>query len=122
MRPLLEPLTEQMGDSARHRSPGPLRSASGLLLGVQLGALTGCSPSACSASTTCRCSTPTSRRDCCCSAPNLAIAARTLDVDRDELVAWVTIHEITHAVQFSGAPWLRGHLGGMLRELLDGLR
>jgi coenzyme F420 biosynthesis associated uncharacterized protein len=55
-------------------------------------------------------------------APNLALAARNLAVDRDELVLWVTIHEITHAVQFSGAPWLREHLGGMLKELIDGLQ
>jgi coenzyme F420 biosynthesis associated uncharacterized protein len=55
-------------------------------------------------------------------APNLALTARTLGVDRDELVLWVTIHEITHAVQFSAAPWLRDHLGGMLEELIDGLQ
>ena len=46
----------------------------------------------------------------------------TWSVDRDELVLWVTIHEITHAVQFSGAPWLREHLGGMLKELIEGLQ
>jgi coenzyme F420 biosynthesis associated uncharacterized protein len=55
-------------------------------------------------------------------APNLALAARNLSLDRDELVLWVTIHEITHAVQFSGAPWLREHIGGMLSELLEGLQ
>jgi coenzyme F420 biosynthesis associated uncharacterized protein len=55
-------------------------------------------------------------------APNLAIAARNLSVDRDELVLWVAIHEITHAVQFTGASWLRAHIGGMLRELIDGLQ
>jgi len=55
-------------------------------------------------------------------APNLAQAAGNLSLDRDELVLWVTIHEITHAVQFSGAPWLREHIGGMLRELIDGLQ
>jgi uncharacterized protein (DUF2342 family) len=55
-------------------------------------------------------------------APNLAIAARNLSVDRDELVLWVTIHEITHAVQFTGAPWLRKHIGGMLEELIEGLQ
>jgi coenzyme F420 biosynthesis associated uncharacterized protein len=55
-------------------------------------------------------------------APNLAQAARNLGVDRDELVLWVSIHEITHAVQFSGAPWLRDHLAGMLEELIDGLQ
>ncbi|HEV2980014.1 MAG TPA: zinc-dependent metalloprotease, partial [Solirubrobacteraceae bacterium] len=55
-------------------------------------------------------------------APNLALTARNLGIDRDELVAWVSIHEITHAVQFSTAPWLRGHLGGMISELIDGLQ
>src|SRR5262249_23928419 len=55
-------------------------------------------------------------------APNLALGARNLGVDRDELVLWVTIHELTHAVQFSGAPWLRYHLAGIVRELIDGLR
>jgi coenzyme F420 biosynthesis associated uncharacterized protein len=55
-------------------------------------------------------------------APNLALTARNLGVDRDELVAWVAIHEITHAVQFSAAPWLRDHLGGLLRELIEGLQ
>jgi coenzyme F420 biosynthesis associated uncharacterized protein len=49
-------------------------------------------------------------------------AARNLGVDREELVLWVTIHEITHAVQFSGAPWLREYLGGILMELIDGLQ
>ena len=34
----------------------------------------------------------------------------------------MTIHEITHAVQFGGAPWLREHLGGMIKELIDGLQ
>jgi coenzyme F420 biosynthesis associated uncharacterized protein len=55
-------------------------------------------------------------------APNLAQAARSLGVDEEQLVAWVTIHEVTHAVQFSGATWLRGHLAGMLGELIEGLQ
>jgi coenzyme F420 biosynthesis associated uncharacterized protein len=54
-------------------------------------------------------------------APNLAATARNVDLDLDELVLWVTIHEVTHAVQFSGAPWLREHLDGMVRELVRGL-
>ena len=52
-------------------------------------------------------------------APNLREAAERLDVDEAELVAWVTIHEMTHAVQFTSVPWLREHLGGLLRALLD---
>jgi coenzyme F420 biosynthesis associated uncharacterized protein len=54
-------------------------------------------------------------------APNLAQAASSMRVDREDLLSWVTIHEITHAIQFSGAPWLREHLAGMITELLDGL-
>jgi coenzyme F420 biosynthesis associated uncharacterized protein len=30
----------------------------------------------------------------------------------------VTLHEVTHAVQFAGVPWLHGHVAGLVRELL----
>ena len=52
-------------------------------------------------------------------APNLREAAERLDVDEGELVAWVAFHEVTHAVQFTSVPWLREHLAGQLRALLD---
>lgn len=52
-------------------------------------------------------------------APNLREAAERLEVDEAELVTWVAIHEMTHAVQFTSVPWLREHLGGLLRSLLD---
>ena len=42
-----------------------------------------------------------------------------MGLPRGELVLWVTIHEITHAVQFEGAPWLRRYLGGLVGGLLD---
>jgi coenzyme F420 biosynthesis associated uncharacterized protein len=50
--------------------------------------------------------------------PNLDEAARTLDAGDDELLRWVALHEVTHALQFAGVPWLREHLAGMLRELV----
>jgi uncharacterized protein (DUF2342 family) len=121
MRPMLAPLTEPM-DVGRGPFAGPLRTVSGLLLGTQVGALTGMLSqrvlgqydlALLDASVTPR---------LLLLAPNLAQAARTLNVDREELVLWVSIHEITHAVQFAGAPWLRDHLGGMLKELIDGLQ
>src|SRR5687767_15529148 len=37
----------------------------------------------------------------------------------DQLLRWVALHEMTHALQFGGVPWLREYLAGMLRELLD---
>ncbi|HEU4977136.1 MAG TPA: zinc-dependent metalloprotease [Baekduia sp.] len=50
--------------------------------------------------------------------PNLERAARDLGADRDELVTWVTLHEVTHAVQFGAVGWLREQLAGTLAELL----
>jgi coenzyme F420 biosynthesis associated uncharacterized protein len=54
-------------------------------------------------------------------APNLAHAARTLDTPADQLLRWVALHEMTHALQFGGVPWLRPHLKEMLGELLGSL-
>jgi coenzyme F420 biosynthesis associated uncharacterized protein len=53
--------------------------------------------------------------------PNLDRAARELDADRDNLVTWVTLHEVTHAVQFGAVDWLRPTLGGALQELLGAM-
>jgi coenzyme F420 biosynthesis associated uncharacterized protein len=125
MRPLLAPLSENMsGDSSRLLGPlsGPLRSASGLALGAQVGALTGVLSQRVLGQYDLALLDASVPPRLLLLAPNLAGAARNLGVDRDQLVLWVSIHEITHAVQFSGAPWLRDHLGGMLRELIDGLQ
>jgi coenzyme F420 biosynthesis associated uncharacterized protein len=53
--------------------------------------------------------------------PNLDHAARELGADRGELVTWVTLHEVTHAVQFGAVEWLRPRLGGALTELLGAM-
>ena len=125
MRPLLAPLTERMSED-EGRLPGvlrgPLRSASGLLLGAQVGALTGMLSQRVLGQYDLALLDSSVRPRLLLLAPNLAAAARNLGVDREELVLWVSIHEITHAVQFSGAPWLREHLGGMLTELIEGLQ
>jgi coenzyme F420 biosynthesis associated uncharacterized protein len=54
-------------------------------------------------------------------APNLARAAESMDADTDQLLRWVALHETTHALQFGGVPWLRGHLAGIVEEFLGGL-
>ena len=51
-------------------------------------------------------------------APNLGRAINELGVDRGSFLDWIVFHELTHALQFVGAPWLRGHLGGLLEEYL----
>jgi uncharacterized protein (DUF2342 family) len=124
MRPLLGELTGSASGLASRSGPlaGPLRSASGFFLGAQVGALTGVLSQRVLGQYDLALLDPTVAPRLLLLAPNLALTARELSVDRDELVLWVTIHEITHAVQFSGAPWLREYLGGMLKELIAGLR
>lgn len=47
---------------------------------------------------------------------NIASAAGRLGVPVDGLRLWIVLHEMTHALQFEGYPWVRAHLG----ELLEG--
>jgi coenzyme F420 biosynthesis associated uncharacterized protein len=51
--------------------------------------------------------------------PNLGQAVNAFGADEQEFMTWVTLHEVTHAVQFGGVPWLRGHMAGLIRELLS---
>jgi coenzyme F420 biosynthesis associated uncharacterized protein len=121
MRPLMAPLSERLGES-RGGLSGSLGSVSGVMLGAQVGALTGMLSQRVLGQYDLALLDATVPPRLLLLAPNLAQAAASLRVDRDELVVWVTIHEITHAVQFTGAPWLREHIGGMLKELLEGLQ
>ena len=50
--------------------------------------------------------------------PNLERAVTDLEVDRDSFLRWVSLHEVTHVLQFSVVPWLREHLGALMREYL----
>lgn len=120
MRPLLEPLSERLSDGTGPLS-GAMRSATGLLLGAQIGAVTGMlSQRVLGQYDIALLDEHTSPRLLLVS-PNLSQAARNMALERDQLVAWVAIHEVTHAVQFGGASWLREHLAGMLRKLIEGL-
>jgi coenzyme F420 biosynthesis associated uncharacterized protein len=129
MRPLLERMAARLesGASTKPRQgwalglPEAMRVASGAVLGVQVGALTGMLSQRVLGQYDLAILDPTVTPRLLLVAPNLTQAARSLDVDEQELLSWVTIHEVTHAVQFSGAPWLRGHLAGLLGELIEGL-
>jgi coenzyme F420 biosynthesis associated uncharacterized protein len=50
--------------------------------------------------------------------PNLGAAVQAFGAQEDEFMTWVALHEVTHALQFSGVPWLHGHVAGLVRELL----
>lgn len=120
MRPLLEPLSKRLGEGSGPLA-GAMRSVSGLLLGAQVGAVTGMLSQRVLGQYDIALLDPSPSPRLLLVAPNLAQAARNLSLDREQLTAWVAIHEVTHAVQFGGAPWLRGHLAGLLRELIEGL-
>jgi coenzyme F420 biosynthesis associated uncharacterized protein len=50
--------------------------------------------------------------------PNLGQAVSSFGADEREFMTWVALHEVTHAVQFAGVPWLHGYMSGMVKELL----
>jgi len=50
--------------------------------------------------------------------PNLGQAVGAFGADEREFLTWVTLHEVTHAVQFAGVPWLHRHLAALVGELL----
>ncbi len=139
MRPVLESLAaEGLGPGGRStrrmrfssKRPGQdlgplydaLGAAGGLLMGAQVGAMAGMLSQRVLGQYDLALLDPTVAPRLLLVAPNLAQAARTMQVDSEQLLAWVTIHEITHAVQFSGAPWLREHLAGILRQLIEGMQ
>jgi coenzyme F420 biosynthesis associated uncharacterized protein len=51
--------------------------------------------------------------------PNVVEVERRYALTPADFRLWVAIHEVTHRVQFSAAPWLRGYLNGMVDEYLS---
>jgi coenzyme F420 biosynthesis associated uncharacterized protein len=43
-------------------------------------------------------------------APNIVETERRLGVDPSDFRLWVCLHEVTHQLQFTAVPWLRGYL------------
>ena len=52
-------------------------------------------------------------------APNLSRAVRDLGVERQAFERWICAHELTHVFQFQGVPWLRDHMGGLVRRYME---
>jgi coenzyme F420 biosynthesis associated uncharacterized protein len=51
--------------------------------------------------------------------PNLAEVEQRFGLDGHEFRLWVSLHEVTHRVQFGGTAWLRGYLSGLIDAYLD---
>jgi coenzyme F420 biosynthesis associated uncharacterized protein len=52
-------------------------------------------------------------------APNVVEAERSLGVSPADFRLWVALHEVTHRLQFTAVPWLRGHLTNEIDALVD---
>jgi coenzyme F420 biosynthesis associated uncharacterized protein len=50
--------------------------------------------------------------------PNVAAWERRADLPGEDLRRWLILHELAHAWQFAGHPWLREHLDAQLEELI----
>jgi coenzyme F420 biosynthesis associated uncharacterized protein len=52
---------------------------------------------------------------------NIVATAGRLGVPVNGLRLWIVLHEMTHALQFEGYPWLREHLGELLESIVTPL-
>ena len=113
---VLEPAAEKLTGGA-----GPLRSITGGVLALEAGAVSGFLAGRVLGQYEFPVLEPEKPARLLFVAPNLAHAAKGLDAPPDQLLRWVALHELTHALQFGGVPWLRPHLAELLREVLGAL-
>lgn len=118
LRPVLGPVGERLGDGAGPLA-GPLRLGAGAVMGAQVGLMTGYLSQRVLGQYEVALLDPAPTPRLVFVGQNLRGAVGALGVDASELVRWVGLHEVTHALQFAAVPWLRGHLGGLVRELLE---
>ena len=120
MRTLLDPLAEKAGAGLGPVGP-PIRAAAGLFLALEVGAISGFLAGRVLGQYEFPILDPAAPARLLFVGPNLATAAKSFDADAGELLRWVALHETTHALQFSGVPWLRGHMAELVTSLLESL-
>lgn len=120
LEPILRRAAEESGEVGRALSAATLTTQIGLLLGFLSSRVLGQYDTG---------PLPLSGKDQGGSGPgtvffldgNIVSVARRLGVPVDGLRLWIVAHEMTHAFQFEGYPWLREHLGELLREFMGPL-
>jgi coenzyme F420 biosynthesis associated uncharacterized protein len=120
MASMLDPVTERLGNRFEGAGPfaGPLRIATGATVAAEIGLVVGYMSQRVLGQYELSLLEPERPARLLFVEPNLARAIRDLDVDRDSFLSWIVLHELTHVLQFSGVPWLRAHLGSLMREYL----
>jgi coenzyme F420 biosynthesis associated uncharacterized protein len=118
---LLDPVAERLEGRLATAGPfaGALRLATGVTLAAEVGLVTGYMSQRVLGQYELALVQPDSPPRLLFVPLNLKRAVAELRVDREGFLRWVTIHELTHALQFGGVPWLRGYLGGLLHSYLE---
>ncbi len=117
MRTMLDPVVDRL--PVRGTATNPVRLAGEVVLTAEAGAVTGYLGRRVLGQYDLALLDPSVAPRLLFVAPNIGQAAGSLRADSNELLRWIAFHEVTHAVQFTSVPWLREHLGGMLRGLLE---
>jgi len=120
MRGIIDPVADRLGGGAGMLAP-VVRAAGGALLALEVGALSGVLAQRVLGQYEFAVLDPSAPARLLFVAPNLAHAATTLDSEADPLLRWVALHEVTHALQFGAVDWLRPHLAGRVRGLMEEL-
>ena len=118
---LLDPVADRLDSRLAGAGPfaGVLRLATGVTLAAEVGLIMGYMSQRVLGQYELALLQPESPPRLLFVATNLERAVGELGVDREGFLRWVTIHELTHALQFGGVPWLREYLGGLLRSYLE---
>jgi coenzyme F420 biosynthesis associated uncharacterized protein len=121
MADMLEPVTDRLGKRfvGAGAFAGPLRIAAGATVAAEIGLVVGYMSQRVLGQYELSLLDPARPARLLFVEPNLARAIRDLDVDADSFLSWIVLHELTHVLQFSGVPWLRDHLGSLMRSYLD---
>jgi coenzyme F420 biosynthesis associated uncharacterized protein len=120
MATMLDPVTERMGKRFQGAGPfaGPLTIATGATVAAEIGLVVGYMSQRVLGQYELSLLEPDRPARLLFVEPNLARAIRDLDVDSDSFLSWIVLHELTHVLQFSGVPWLRGHMSSLMRDYL----
>jgi coenzyme F420 biosynthesis associated uncharacterized protein len=117
---LLGPVTDRLGGRFEGAGPfaGPLRTAAGATVAAECGLVLGYMSQRVLGQYELSLLEPERPARLLFVGPNLSRAVADLDVDADSFIRWIVLHEVTHVLQFTGVPWLREHMGALMREYL----
>lgn len=117
---MLEPVIGRMSDRIGVAGPlaGPLRMAAGATVAAEAGLVLGYMSQRVLGQYELSLIQPEAPSRLLFVAPNLEKAITELELEREPFLDWIVLHELTHALQFTGVPWLRDHLGGLMKQYL----